>query len=121
MHDVKFCVLFLFLLLRSYLLTRTGDNRGHSKPMRHLFKQITWTDEISYLRKPLRHPKIGETVFTLLQPCLQRAAHQGLKSLKPVLTGLRWSEPHAGLATQATMLTVIMHLFVPDTLKQDAA
>ncbi|CAE7208175.1 unnamed protein product [Symbiodinium sp. CCMP2592] len=119
-------------------------------PDGHLFTRIDWTAETTYLRKPLRHPQTGESIFSILQPCLQRAAHQGLESLKTVLKGLRWSDPMLAmrllnryiggkwfwftplliptalcvkevLAVQATMLIVIMHLFVPDTLKHEIA
>ena len=116
----------------------------------HVLAKISWSSETSYLRKPLRHLKVGESTYTVLAPYMRKAACHGFASMKPVLTGLRWGEPDLAvhlvnkymgsrwfwmaplmipsmnhvqelLVLQVTLLLAVLHLFVPASVKDEVA
>ena len=116
----------------------------------HVLSKIPWGSDTVYLRKPLRHLHTGESLYDLLGPVMKRAVHQGLGGIRPLLKGMRWGDPDLALrminkyvgakwfwmaplmvpilshvkdmlVLQVTILVTIMHLFIPDSCKHDAA
>ena len=116
----------------------------------HILSQIPWGSDTVYLRKPLKHLPTGESLYDLLGPVMKRAVHQGLGGIRPLLKGMRWGDPDLAvrminryvgakwfwmaplvvptashvkdmLVLQVTILVAIMHLFIPESSKHDAA
>ena len=66
-------------------------------PAGHVLSKVPWVDLTQYLRKPLRHLRVGENLWHLWQPFFVRSVHHGLQQMLPVLRGLNWLQPNLAL------------------------
>ena len=103
---------------------------------------ISWVTSTGYLRKPLTHVGVGESLASTLMPGLKRRAHQAAVDLKAVIKCLRWGDPFLGFrmvnkyvfstfawycplffpsaaimhtmsALQVSIMVNVLHLFIP--------
>ena len=126
------------------------EGRRLCLPEDHLLRQISWKTSTQYLRKPLRFLEVGESTFQLLFPSLKRAVYVGMESMKSVFKSLFWREAELAFklvnryvgskwfwfgpllipiqthvqevqTLQVSVMTSVLKLFIPETVKRDAA
>ncbi|OLP99350.1 hypothetical protein AK812_SmicGene18103 [Symbiodinium microadriaticum] len=112
--------------------------------------QIPWVECTRYLKKPLCHFGVTESLTTNLMPGLRQRAFQAYHQLKSVVKGMRWESPRLTVALlnryvgstffwytplffpgitllkeitvmQVTMLCSLMHLFIPANAPTEVA